>query len=96
MGRSLPGNHNDCTAWELPGVKDPVGSATAIADGGYRGTNGSAVHRAGRMGVLSASAASPLSAVAETIQLPTDRGGVREAVWKATDWRPAACPPLSW
>lgn len=38
VGRALPGNRNDCKAWELSGAKDAVGRATVIADGGYRGT----------------------------------------------------------
>ena len=38
VGRPVPGNRNDCKAWELPGAKDAVGHTTVIADGGYRGT----------------------------------------------------------
>ncbi|MES4893346.1 transposase [Streptomyces sp. NPDC096012] len=38
VGRPLPGNRNDCRAWELSGAKAAVGNATVIADGGYRGT----------------------------------------------------------
>lgn len=38
VGRPLPGNRNDCKAWELSGAKDAVGRTTVIADGGYRGT----------------------------------------------------------
>jgi hypothetical protein len=38
IGRPLPGNRNDCKAWELSGAKDAVGKTTMIADGGYRGT----------------------------------------------------------
>lgn len=34
----MPGNRNDCKAWELFGAKDAVGKTTVIADGGYRGT----------------------------------------------------------
>ncbi|MFI9825990.1 transposase, partial [Streptomyces sp. NPDC052013] len=37
VGRPLPGNCNDCTAWELSGAKDAVGKTTVIADGGYQG-----------------------------------------------------------
>lgn len=37
VGRPLPGNRNDCKAWELSGVKAAVGRTTIIADGGYRG-----------------------------------------------------------
>ncbi|UQI45957.1 transposase [Streptomyces sp. HU2014] len=37
-GRPLPGNRNDCTAWEESGAKAAVGRTTTIADGGYRGT----------------------------------------------------------
>ncbi|MFI0777381.1 transposase [Streptomyces sp. NPDC021212] len=38
IGRPLPGNRNDCKAWELSGAKAAVGRATVIADGGYRGS----------------------------------------------------------
>ncbi|MBZ4324588.1 transposase, partial [Streptomyces huiliensis] len=38
IGRPLPGNRNDCTAWEESGAKAAVGRTTTIADGGYRGT----------------------------------------------------------
>ena len=38
VGQPLPGNRNDCKAWELSGAKEVVGHTTAIADGGYRGT----------------------------------------------------------
>ncbi|MGC0387643.1 hypothetical protein RKD33_007860 [Streptomyces sp. SAI-129] len=38
VGRPLPGNRNDCKAWELPGAKAAVGRTTVIADGGCRGT----------------------------------------------------------
>ncbi|MHC5699886.1 transposase [Streptomyces tirandamycinicus] len=38
VGRPLPGNRNDCRAWELSGAKEAVGKTTVIADGGYRGT----------------------------------------------------------
>ena len=34
VGRPVPGNRNDCTAWELSGVKDAVGRTTVIAEGG--------------------------------------------------------------
>ncbi|MGW3935929.1 transposase [Streptomyces phaeochromogenes] len=45
VGRPLPGNHNDCKAWELSGAKDAVGTTTVIADGGYRGTGLIIPHR---------------------------------------------------
>ncbi|MER6094089.1 transposase [Streptomyces bluensis] len=45
VGRPLPGNRNDCKAWELSGAKDLVGNATVIADGGYRGTGLVIPHR---------------------------------------------------
>lgn len=45
VGRPLPGNRNDCRAWELSGVKTAVGNATVIADGGYRGTGLVIPHR---------------------------------------------------
>ncbi|MFH0240860.1 transposase family protein [Streptomyces sp. HK10] len=39
VGRPLPGNRNDCRAWEESGAKGAVGTTPAvIADGGYRGT----------------------------------------------------------
>jgi hypothetical protein len=41
----VPGNRNDCKAWELSGAKDAVGHATVIADGGYRGTGLLIPHR---------------------------------------------------
>lgn len=43
--RTLPGNRNDCKAWELSGVKAAVGTTTVIADGGYRGTGLVIPHR---------------------------------------------------
>ncbi len=45
VGRPLPGNRNDCKAWELSGAKAIVGGATVIADGGYRGTGLVIQHR---------------------------------------------------
>jgi hypothetical protein len=45
IGRPLPGNRNDCKAWELSGAKDAVGKTTVIADGGYRGTGLVIPHR---------------------------------------------------
>ncbi|MGW2864181.1 transposase [Streptomyces sp. NPDC001205] len=45
VGRPLPGNRNDCKAWELSGVKAAVGKTTVIADGGYRGTGLVIPHR---------------------------------------------------
>lgn len=45
VGRPLPGNRNDCTAWELSGAKDTAGRTTVIADGGYRGTGLLIPHR---------------------------------------------------
>ncbi|MFE9476949.1 transposase [Streptomyces griseofuscus] len=45
VGRPLPGNRNDCTAWELSGANAAVGSTTVIADGGYRGTGLVIPHR---------------------------------------------------
>ncbi|MGY5058502.1 transposase family protein [Streptomyces sp. 900105755] len=43
--RPLPGNRNDCKAWQLSGAKDAVGKTTVIADGGYRGTGLVIPHR---------------------------------------------------
>ncbi|MFE7707811.1 transposase [Streptomyces sp. NPDC057486] len=45
IGRSLPGNRNDCKAWEESGAKDAVGATTTIADGGYPGTGLVMPHR---------------------------------------------------
>ena len=45
VGRPLPGNRNDCGAWELSGAKAAVGKAMVIADGGYRGTGLVIPHR---------------------------------------------------
>ncbi|MCI4142284.1 transposase [Streptomyces sp. MMS20-AI2-20] len=45
VGRPLPGNRNDCKAWELSGAKATVGKTTVIADGGYRGTGLVIPHR---------------------------------------------------
>ncbi|MGW3683808.1 transposase [Streptomyces prasinus] len=45
VGRPLPGNRNDCTAWEESGAKGAVGHTTVIADGGYRGTGLLIPHR---------------------------------------------------
>ncbi|MFE1947289.1 transposase [Streptomyces massasporeus] len=48
VGRPLPGNRNDCKAWELSGAKAAVGRTTVIADGGYRGTGLVIPHRCER------------------------------------------------
>jgi hypothetical protein len=45
VGRPLPGNRNDCKAWEESGVKAAVGTTTTIADGGYPGTGLVMPHR---------------------------------------------------
>ncbi|MER6359237.1 transposase [Streptomyces sp. NPDC001634] len=45
VGRPVPGNRNDCKAWELSGAKEAVGRTTVIADGGYRGTGLVIPHR---------------------------------------------------
>ncbi|XVV38306.1 transposase [Streptomyces sp. CA-100214] len=45
VGKPLPGNRNDCRAWELSGAKSSVGNVTVIADGGYRGTGLVIPHR---------------------------------------------------
>ncbi|WP_189719292.1 transposase, partial [Streptomyces chryseus] len=45
VGRPLPGNRDDCKAWELSGAKAAVGRTTVIADGGYRGTGLVIPHR---------------------------------------------------
>jgi hypothetical protein len=45
VGRPLPGNRNDCRAWDESGAKAAVGRTTVIADGGYRGTGLTIPHR---------------------------------------------------
>lgn len=45
VGRPLPGNRNDCKAWEVSGAKAAVGRTTVIADGGYRSTGLVIPHR---------------------------------------------------
>ncbi|MFJ9968335.1 transposase [Streptomyces avermitilis] len=45
VGRPVPGNRNDCKAWELSGARASVGHTTVIADGGYRGTGLVIPHR---------------------------------------------------
>ncbi|MEU6475975.1 transposase [Streptomyces sp. NPDC047017] len=45
VGRPVPGNRDDCKAWELSGARDAVGRTTVIADGGYRGTGLAIPHR---------------------------------------------------
>ncbi|MFI5673044.1 transposase [Streptomyces sp. NPDC051704] len=45
VGRPLPGNRNDCKAWEESGAKTAVGQTTTIADGGYPGTGLVMPHR---------------------------------------------------
>ncbi|MDC0766369.1 transposase [Streptomyces sp. HD] len=45
VGQPVPGNRNDCRAWELSGAKDAIGNTTVIADGGYRGTGLVIPHR---------------------------------------------------
>lgn len=38
VGRPLPGNRNDCKAWQESGAKAAVGKTMPIADGGCPGT----------------------------------------------------------
>ncbi|MFE9783255.1 transposase [Streptomyces sp. NPDC005775] len=45
VGKPLPGNRNDCKAWEESGAKAVVGPAVTIADGGYPGTGLVMPHR---------------------------------------------------
>lgn len=52
VGTPLPGNRNDCKAWEESGAKAAVGRATTIADGGYPGTGLVIPHRRPRGGEL--------------------------------------------
>jgi hypothetical protein len=45
VGVPVPGNRNDCKAWEESGAKAAVGATTTIADGGYQGTGLVIPHR---------------------------------------------------
>ncbi|ROQ59250.1 DDE superfamily endonuclease [Streptomyces sp. 840.1] len=45
VGSPLPGNRNDCEAWEESGAKAPVGTTMTIADGGCPGTGLVMPHR---------------------------------------------------
>lgn len=45
VGRPLPGNRNDCKAWEESGAKAAVGRTVTIADGGCPGTGLVMPHR---------------------------------------------------
>lgn len=45
VGRPLPGNRNDCMAWEESGAKAAVCKTVTIADGGYPGTGLVMPHR---------------------------------------------------
>lgn len=45
VGRPLPGNRNDCKAWEESGAKPAAGETLTIADGGYPGTGLVIPHR---------------------------------------------------
>lgn len=58
FGRPLPGNRNDCKAWELSEAKDAVGTTTVIADGGYQGT-GLVIPHPGRRGEARATRSAP-------------------------------------
>ncbi|CAL9554506.1 transposase [Streptomyces sp. enrichment culture] len=45
VGKPVPGNRNDCKAWEESGAKAAVGRTMTIADGGYPGTGLVMPHR---------------------------------------------------
>ncbi|CAL9472425.1 IS5 family transposase IS112 [Streptomyces sp. enrichment culture] len=45
VGRPLPGNRNDCTAFAESGIEEASGRATVLADGGYQGTGALIPHR---------------------------------------------------
>jgi hypothetical protein len=45
LGRPLPGNRNDCTAFTESGIDSACGRATVLADGGYQGTGALIPHR---------------------------------------------------
>ncbi|WP_369275593.1 transposase [Streptomyces sp. R11] len=52
VGRPVPGNRNDCKAWDESGAKAAVGKTTTIADGGYPGTGLVIPHRRPASGEL--------------------------------------------
>ncbi len=45
VGQPLPGNRNDCEAWEESGAEAAVGRTLTIADGGCPGTGLVMLHR---------------------------------------------------
>ncbi len=45
VGQPLPGNRDDCKAWEESGARAAVGRTLTIADGGYPGTGLVMPHR---------------------------------------------------
>ncbi|MDQ1022575.1 hypothetical protein QF035_000157 [Streptomyces umbrinus] len=45
VGEPLPGNRNDCKAWEESGARAAVGKTLTMADGGYPGTGLLMPHR---------------------------------------------------
>ena len=45
VGEPLPGNRNDCKAWEESGAKTAAGKTFTMADGGYPGTGLLMPHR---------------------------------------------------
>lgn len=45
IGRPVPGNRNDCEAWEESGAEAAVGATRTIADGGHPGTGLVMPHR---------------------------------------------------
>jgi hypothetical protein len=45
VGRPMPCNHNDCTAFADSGIDKACGESTVIADGGYQGTGLLIPHR---------------------------------------------------
>ena len=61
VGEPLPGNRNDCRAWEESGAKAAVGRTLTMADGGYPGTGLLMPHRRTRAKNCRAGSASTIA-----------------------------------
>ncbi|MDQ1019939.1 hypothetical protein QFZ43_006488 [Streptomyces afghaniensis] len=88
VGRPLPGNRNDCKAWELSGVKVAVGRTTVLADGGYRGTGLVTPHRRER-GQTGLPAKEEHNASHRKVRARVEHAFARMKTWK----NPARLPP---
>lgn len=89
VGRPLPGNRNDCKAWELCGAKDAVGRNTVIADGGYRGTGLVIPHRRERGQAELPSWKEEHNASHRKVRSRVEHVFARMKAWKILrDWRP--------